>query len=99
MKRSKKKQLQKLKDEVIKFQMIGELPLIRVNISMKDGAKVDTSAIPIKLLVEAVGEERGINWHAHYMQEFEKLTDECWNEYNRIMQEAKAEKGHENERS
>ena len=93
MKRSEKKKLKKLQDEVVKYQMIGELPLIRVNISMKDGAKVDTSAIPIKLLVDAVGEERGINWHAHYMQEFKKLTDECWNEYTRIIQEAKEEKG------
>lgn len=31
--------------------------------------------------------------------QYKKLTDECWNEYNRIIQEAKAEKGHENERS
>ena len=97
MKRSDKKKLKKLKDEVVKFQMIGELPLIRVNISMKDRAKVDTSAIPINLLIDAVGEERGIKWHAHYMQEFEKLTDECWKEFTRIIQEAEAEKGYKDE--
>lgn len=76
---------------------IGKSPLVSASVTVADGAKVETSGAAIKLLCDAVGEKKAVEWHSKYMDKFKALTEKCYSELENLVKNAKAVKeGEEN---
>lgn len=71
---------------------ITKAPLIGVAITIADGATVTTTARAMKMVIDAVGENRAVEWHSKYMDKFNKLTKKCYDELENVIRQAKAEK-------
>ena len=94
MKRMKKSLSQRhLKKETRKYVEIGKAPIISVSITLADGATVETTGSAISLLAKAVGDENASAWHAKYMDKFNTLTKKCYADLEKMVKEAKEEKG------
>lgn len=66
-------------------------PLISAKVTLSDGATVETSSAPIKILIDALG-DKGVDWHAKYVEKFNKLTEQCYKELEEITKKAIKEK-------
>ena len=93
MKRRRKKSLSQrhITKQTKELVDIVKAPLIGVAITIADGATVTTTARSMKMIIDAVGEDRAVNWHAKYMDKFNKLTKQCYEELEDIIKQAKAE--------
>lgn len=69
-------------------------PLISATVTLSDGAKVETSSAPIKILIEALG-DKGIDWHTKYIDKYNKLTEQCVDELQKLINQAVKEKNDE----
>lgn len=93
MKLKRKKSLSQryIKKQIKELVDIGKAPLIGISITIADGATVTTTSKAISLLCDALGEDRAVEWHAKYMDKFDKLTKKCYSELEDLVRAAKAE--------
>lgn len=71
---------------------VAKAPLIGVAITIADGATVTTTARAMKMIIDAIGEDKAVEWHSKYMDKFNKLTKQCYEELEDVIRQAKAEK-------
>ena len=74
---------------------VAKAPLIGVAITIADGATVTTTARAMKMVIDAVGEDKAVEWHSKYMEKFNKLTKQCYDELEDIIVQAKAKMSQE----
>ena len=70
-------------------------PLISAKITLSDGATVETSSAPIKILIDALG-DKGVDWHTKYIEKYNKLTEQCYKELEGLIKTAVEQKEKEN---
>lgn len=94
MKRFKKKSLslRKTKQEAKKLIDLGKAPLVSATITLADGARVETTSAAVKMLADALGEDKAANWHGKYMNRFDKLLKQAYTELEDMIEEAKNKK-------
>lgn len=63
-----------------KYVELGKTPVIGATITIADGATVHTSSEAVRLLAKALGEDTASSWHAKYMDKFDKLTKQAYEE-------------------
>lgn len=58
-------------------------PIIQVTISL-DGAFCIPTSQGIAQVVDLIGDEDAVKWHAFYMQKFTELKNDCWTDLNKL---------------
>jgi len=94
MKNFKKKSLslRKVKRETKKFIELGKAPLLSATITLTDGARIETTSAAVKLLADALGENKAADWHGKYMNKFDELLKQAYTELEDIIKEVKSER-------
>lgn len=72
-----------------KYVELGKTPIIGVAITIADGATVHTSSEAVRLLAKALGEDTASSWHAKYMDKFDKLTKQAYEELECLVKTTK----------
>lgn len=65
-------------------------PLIELKISLIDGATVQTNGEAIKLLVDALGEEKATKWHADYVNQINELAKKAIEDLEQLVKDEKS---------
>lgn len=80
----------KEKKDAAKVVKACSTPLIELKLSLIDGALVKTNGEAIKLLVDALGEEKAIQWHSNYFNRANELANMAIKDLELLVSEAKS---------
>lgn len=80
----------KTKKDAAKVVKACSSPLIELKLSLIDGASVKTNGEAINLLVDALGEEKAIQWHSEYFNKANELANMAIEDLEQLVREAKS---------